>query len=694
MTYSNSLVQLLRKAETPRVPEIVSEIQVYRRWAEPQLRRILIDAPDDSQEKMHASLALLPIDGGQVNYLYRCLHGADPNKMGVLRDSLAPYKESLTDWLWRDLSEARPGNDRILPLASALAGYDPANPSWTDVSDKVARTMVLAPIDEWRGWREALASVRDAPMDPLTNIYRDKGRPDVEHTVATSVLAHYAADKPRLLVSLLLEAEPKSFSILFPVMEANRSDVYPGLLEAVAPAPAAARPNPPRSDRVSADDATRSAEEVEAAQDRQAARAARAAVALVRLGDRGKVRHLLEYGPDSRRRSAFINALAPFGTESAILVDELDRLADAGRTDAEKGRSGQMKNSYLFDSVVSMRRVLIQALAGYPKEALDPRGLDALIKTLTDLYRNDPDAGVHSSAELVLRRWGYGDRLKLPTAWPAGPIERRWYVNPEGQSMVFIDGPLVFDMGTSKSDPDYQEEELQHRQGIPRRFFIASTEVSNEEFKRYAISESITGHKYNTPQSPDPDGPMIRVNWFDGAAYCNWLSKREGLPRCYEPNEKGEYAEGMRVNDEAVSKGGYRLPTEAEWEYACRAGTVTSRYYGHAHDLLGSYEWYVANSGYNAHSGARLLPNEFGLFDMLANVMEWCHDRHSESNLDPRTGMDDDIIGECIFNKDKRYVRCDKFNSIPTVLRSATRGWNDPWDRRSDLGFRVARTCP
>ena len=83
-----------------------------------------------------------------------------------------------------------------------------------------------------------------------------------------------------------------------------------------------------------------------------------------------------------------------------------------------------------------------------------------------------------------------------------GADQRRWYVNREGQTMVFIDGPLVYDMGTSKSDPDYQEEELQHRQEIPRRFFIASTEVSNEEFKRYAISESIAGHKYKRPKVP------------------------------------------------------------------------------------------------------------------------------------------------------------------------------------------------
>ena len=92
--------------------------------------------------------------------------------------------------------------------------------------------------------------------------------------------------------------------------------------------------------------------------------------------------------------------------------------------------------------------------------------------------------------------------------------------------------------------------------------------------------------------SPDPDGPMIGFTWYIAADYCNWLSEQEGLPKdqwCYLPNEAGAYAEGMTIPADVLERTGYRLPTEAEWEYACRSGTVTSRYYGCSIELLDEY---------------------------------------------------------------------------------------------------------
>ena len=130
---------------------------------------------------------------------------------------------------------------------------------------------------------------------------------------------------------------------------------------------------------------------------------------------------------------------------------------------------------------------------------------------------------------------------------------------------------------------------------------------------------------------------MIGVSWYGAAAYCNWLSEQEGLPKdqwCYLPNEDGAYAEGMTIPADVLQRTGYRLPTEAEWEYACRAGAITSRYYGVSTDLLGKYAWYQANSQEHAWPCGSLLPNDLGLFDMLGNVFEWVQDRYGRLQHD------------------------------------------------------------
>ena len=119
---------------------------------------------------------------------------------------------------------------------------------------------------------------------------------------------------------------------------------------------------------------------------------------------------------------------------------------------------------------------------------------------------------------------------------------------------------------------------------------------------------------------------MNDVTWYHAAAYCNWLSRQENLPRVLRAQRAGKYAEGMRIQPDALKLAGYRLPTEAEWEYACRSGAVTSRYYGSSIDLLGRYAWYQANTKDHAWSCGSLLPNDLGLFDMLGNVYEWCQD--------------------------------------------------------------------
>jgi formylglycine-generating enzyme required for sulfatase activity len=181
------------------------------------------------------------------------------------------------------------------------------------------------------------------------------------------------------------------------------------------------------------------------------------------------------------------------------------------------------------------------------------------------------------------------------------------------------------------------------------------------------------------------------VSWFGAAAYCNWLSKQEGLAQnqwCYLPNKQAQYDAEMTIPADVLKRTGYRLPAEAEWEYACRAGTVTSRYHGFSLRLLDAYARYTANSDDHVWPGGSLLPNDLGLFDMFGNAIEWCQER----NAAYQPGVDsahDDILDI----RNIRVLRGGAWGSRAAVVRSAHRDAVAPSNRGATTGFRLARTC-
>ena len=659
-----NLVNAIEMAETKDVPPFLKQLAGLRIWANPMLHRIIENSGVDSKERLNASLALLPVDEGQVEYLYQRLLRAAPGELPVLREALKRYWKRLVERLWGVLEQSEE-QAQHLQAACALAVYDPNNANWEELGDRVAQGMVRVNARYLGTWLDALRPAQGKLTAPLAAIFRDRGHPETERSLAMDILDDYASDQHPLLADLfladlLLESEENHFAVLFKKLRAHQEAALPLLKGEMGK---------------SLPEAT----EVE--KDELAKRQARAAIALVRLGQANEVWHKLRHSPDPRLRSFIVNWLAPLGANPQEIASELNRIKPVAKPTPDEGQ--QPMDAVLFNPETSMRRALILALGQYGEEGLSAEDRKPLIDNLLALYENDPDAGIHGAAEWTLRKWGQQESLKEKNAAMRGkePGEHRWYVNGQGQTFALIEGPVEFRMGSPPNEPDRFRNETPHRRVIPRRFAIAAKEVTVEQFQQFVQADpeheqyGIAQNDLDQYSSPKQGGPMNAVSWSAAAAYCDWLSKQEKIPET-------EWC--------------YRLPTEAEWEYACRAGAVTSRYYGLSEELLGQYAWCLTNTGGDrARPCGRLLPNDLGLFDMLGNVFEWCNGRY-EDYPDGEGRKFDDPINICDSDYEiiPRLLRGGSFSNQPAHVRSANRSGIRPAVRSLNVGFRLARTHP
>jgi eukaryotic-like serine/threonine-protein kinase len=665
--HSAALLRQALNADFRHLPELLPEVAAQRHRLRGELERLEGDARATPREREVATVLLFSDTPTpeRARLLREHLRDAEPEELVVLRDALLAHPEHAgRDQLWKvvlDDNEDPRARLARLRCACVLTGLDPDADGWGDAAPAVARALLDEDRSALPRWLDLLGPVLPKVVPTLTQVYGNVGLDATTRSFAAEILADALArrDDVKGLVGLLADAHPETFRILLrPLAQPERRAAAREALARVLAEAAGPEDDEPRKDAL-------------------ARRQANAVVALFALGDGAPLWPRLRHHDDPRLRGLLIQRLAALDPNPTALLERL-------------GQPG-------VDAVE--RQAILLAWAEKNPGLVAPKAQADLAR---ELYLNDPDGGVHAGAELVLRRRPPGVlrecEAELREQVGPPPPTRRWQLGPNGHTFVVVPGPLEFWMGSPEHEEGRYEFERLHYRRIDRSLAVATTEVTLEQYKKFR-----RGHVPDPHFGTDPECPVNTVSWYDAARYCNWLSRQANIPReqwCY-PEPIGQ---GKKLAADAIQRTGFRLPTEAEWEYLCRAGTRTSRPFGESEELLSRHAWTWLNSGERSLPVGLLLPNEFGLFDMLGNVWEWCHDG-PDTGLAEKfppypDGTPEQPAGDPMRdvslqdNQTHRSARGGAYNYAPSLARSARRYLARVNLLHPYMGFRVVRTLP
>jgi serine/threonine protein kinase/formylglycine-generating enzyme required for sulfatase activity len=647
-----NLVNLVQSSDPSELRRLRSELEPLRSETDPRLLVIARNRDEDPTHRLKAYLALSSIDPEQVEYLSWRLLDCSLREFPLIRDRLKPFGSQLAGSLFEVLRD--PGQPAAARFRAglALASYAHDNDNWSDADFAfLATEMLTAGRDDQRDVRDYLRPLGARLLTPLEAAFHDERSRTASRLAAADALADLAREDGTRLARLASEATAEQYAPLRLALARldDANEAKDTLFKILRDPPATGTSE---LDRI-----------------RRGKRRAGAAVTLMHLGEPSAGREVLRVRDDPEAATQFIHGLRDRGIG---VTSVFDCLGDGSETDVLYG--------------------LLLALGEFRPEELGSSALADLRRRLIIWHCEDPRSIIHGASGWLLRTWGFpadadrADRTPVPPD-PSG--RREWFVERiGGEFFTFIVfQPAEFVAGSSPGEPFRRPNEAQHRVRLTRAFALCDRELTAGQYSLFARSAGLPADP--DEPAPGPTYPASGLTWAEAVLYCRWLTTVAGMAedwQCYEDAGPAKEAAELLLKhaDFHPEHPGFRLPTEAEWEYACRAGTTTAYGFGNDRAMLRFYGRHLEDG---ATPGGLLRPNRRGLFDMHGNVWEWCQDwfeKRPTASVDPSGPV----------KGHNRALRGGGWDRGPWHCRSAYRHSPTPDYRGTYMGFRLARTLP
>jgi serine/threonine protein kinase/formylglycine-generating enzyme required for sulfatase activity len=697
-----NLVSSIETADYAKLPDLIAMPEAMRTVVVPKIKTAMEQHDLQSDERLKLSLGLLPSDPGQVDYLLQRLLSADTNQVPLLVSQLQPHAKEIEPQLWTTAKQL--DSQSLLQAASALASYAPQDEQWVSIAGQVADQVVQENPLRIAVWMEALRPVAKTLNPELKRIYAAsaESRSQTEIDLATEILESYAVDDFKVLHELVLVGQPRQFTKMFANYRRFQQQALEALREELAQPFTPENPDLPTED-------------LERLRLAHIARQANAAVALFRLEDPTPVCQFLTVDRDPEALSQFIYRIRGREVSPSLLIKSFQELLAQPMTDDRQQRQQHYYRLYGF----------LLGLGEYTLEQLPVQQREAFVADLAQMYGSHPSRAVHSALGWLLRRWGQDEAVRRVDEAPLEYDEsgqREWYVikidpprraadpaaedelnddaddgkatvaetTTEEKPLIDLSAPIFFTMivfpggefemgepGETRKVKVAGPLAVSDREVTWRQFSPIDGDMHRQMWNRQPSFRKMIGNRQLLP-----DEPAFGVNWFESVNYCRWLSSALGLDEARQSYAELEFPEGaesrpgwldLPVNTEwplRMGRRGFRLLTEAEWEYVARAGTETTYSFGDSESLLGEYCWHQTNSDGWSHRTGLLRPSVGGLFDIHGNLWEWTHDWYTRGSL--------------------RVFRGGGWNIVAANCRTAGRFNDPPTLRAISHGFRVA----